>query len=340
MSYQHSKVFAELKGVKEAIASNLTSYQYLSVLDDLLYRSVYPIIEGTKFVDVFIAQVLGWQTQNPKRKTTGLGRHAFAAYVTLFYLSDTPERKLEVLKEMRLDRAIIWEAIRKWMTHLEGFKDLADSIPDLDSKEHPLLKLNRYEQLAVLRPGFGLCSIWREADYWYRKAAEFKEQILQKYTRLCLNTAQRDYVDLGHTIELDDLSQIYLLTASKAIDKCDTEKGVLTSHIQNWLLSAKNVAVAQYLSPHQKAKVGSQRHRDLVESLFEEVSIEDIEDLPSETYPSEDDNEDNTVLVRSIAKLFDPQGNGRPILGIAEVLSPEELDTLKALALQPYSVNS
>ena len=332
MKYQHSKVFADLKGVKETITSNLTSYQYLSVLDDLLYRSIYPIVEGTKFVDVFIAQVLGWQTQNPKRKTTGLGRQAFAAYVTLFYLSDTPERKLEVLKEMRLDRAIIWEAVRKWMSNLSGFTELANSVPEQGPAVQALLRIHDFEQQAVLRPGFGLCAIWREADYWYSKASEFKEMILQKYTRLCLNTAQRDYVDLGHTIELDDLSQIYLLTASKAIDKCDTEKGVITSHIQNWLLSAKNVAVAQYLSPHQKTKIGSQRHKDLVESLFEEVSIEDIEDMPSEE-SSEEDREDNTLLIREVAKLFDPQGNGRAVLGIAEVLSDEDLKTLNALAL-------
>jgi hypothetical protein len=324
--YRHSETFANLKGIQESISSNLTSYQYLSVLDHFLYRSVLPLIESTRFVDIFLAQILGWQTQNPKRKTSGAGRHTFSANATLFLLSDQAKQKLKILRSMRLDRAIVFETVRRWLTIVEEYEKLSVQIasPEL------LQQLQDLGEKASLRPSYSLHSTYTQVKFYYEQASGFKTMILEKYTRLCLNTAQRDYVQMGHQVELEDIIQVYLLTASKAIDKCDTDRGVLTTHIQNWLLSAKNVVKASHMQNAVRAL--SKGQGKSVEQLIESVSLDDIPDVPAEESDSQE-KEDTIESVRLIAKAFDPSGTGRILMGIHEVLSKEDRMAIRALAV-------
>jgi hypothetical protein len=337
-AYKHSENFAALKRIKEAIPTNLTSFQYLSVLDDLVYKAVFPIIEGTRFVDTYLAQVLGWQTQNPKRKTSGVGRQIFTAQITLYFLVDDPKPKLKIIQKLRLDRAILFELIRRWSSMACEIEELGLAHPTPEN----IMRLHELHAVCNVRRGYSLHSIYTHSNYWYREAARFKTRILEKYTRLCLNTAQRDYVQLGHRIDLEDIIQVYLLTASKAIDKCDTEKGVLTTHIQNWLLSAKNVVIANHLQGHQQhnKRSSTDPHHPhphsgaLVGSLMESVPLEDIESMAAEE-SDEQQSIENVASVRKIAKGFDPSGVARILMGITEVLSKEDLQILQSLTITP-----
>ena len=310
-NYEHSNEFARLKNQTESIETNLSSYQYLAVLDELLYKSVYSLIEGTKFFDTFVAQILGWQTLNPKRKICGVGKASLASHLVTFFLVDSPAKKLVILKKIRFDRSVLLESIRQWLDTIEEYEKVSESAPSLEILE----KLNSINEASLLRTGYGLHSVFTQVKYWYKQAVNFKEKILEKYTRLCLNTAQRDYVDLQGKVKLDDIIQVYLLTALKAIDRCDTEKGVLTTHIQNWLLSAKNVVVSKYISESQETNVNL-------------VSLDEIDNMASEV---PDNNHEEIDSVRTIAKLYDPEGFGRLALNIEEVLSAKDLQLIRSM---------
>ena len=140
---------------------------------------------------------------------------------------------------------------------------------------------------------------------------------------MCLKTAQIDYVKLNYQVQLDDILQIYLLTADKAIDKCDATKGVLTTHIQNWLKSAKNTVVDTYLAPDQ--------YRGYTEQE-EDVTLDDIitnnrQDSVSTESPIEEsmDRKVKIERVQQLAKFFDPVGYARCLLGIKEFVTPSML---------------
>jgi hypothetical protein len=202
------------------------------------------------------------------------------------------------------------ESIRQWLDTLKDYEKISESAPTIES----LQKLSELNDASLLRTGFGLHSVYTQVKYWYKQAVVFKEKILEKYTRLCLNTAQRDYVDLQGKVKLDDIIQIYLLTALKAIDRCDTEKGVLTTHIQNWLLSAKNVVVSKYISESQEDNVNL-------------VGIEEIDNMACVEY---EDMTETIDKVRRIAKIFDSEGFGRLSLNIEEVLSLADIQLIKS----------
>lgn len=325
-TYRHSQVFASLKGITESIPENLTSYQYLSVLDHFLYKAMQPLVKNTKFVDAFLAQILGWQTQNPKRKTSGAGRQSFSANATLFFLVDDPKQKLKVLRGMRLDRSILFETIRRWLGQIPDYEELSSQI----ATPERMAKLEALRSQASMKESASLHVTYVQVYTNYKEAAAFKEKILEKYTRLCVTTAQRDYVQLGHREPLDDIIQVYIMTAMKAIDKCDTERGVLTTHIQNWLLSAKNIVVGSNVQEAAKRLAKSQGKN--FDNPGEPVSIDDVHDIPAETSDFYE-REDIIASVRDVSKMFDPSGVGRILMGIQETLSEEDKNTLRALSV-------
>ncbi len=325
--YSHSEAFARLKGVDEKIVQNLTSYQYLTVLDSMLYESLAPILVSTKFFDVFLSQVIGWQTLNPKRKTCGVGRVGLVTLSTLFFLTGDPKQKVKLVKRMKLHRNILFECITRWL-------DLMHDYPQLSSvlgSELVVIELQRMHERALMRTGFSLHSTYSTVLFWYKKAKTFKEQIIEKYTRMTISTAQRDYADMidrgiiSTTEKLDDMVQAYMMTMSKAIDKCDADKGVLTSYINSWLKSAKNNVEKRASNDNSELhkKVGGQR--------VEHVELDEVEDTVSDDDAR--DREDSIRRVRYIAKLFDPKGFGRLALGIQEQLSDDDRMRLRALSV-------
>jgi hypothetical protein len=317
--YSHSEAFAVLKATNEKIVNNLTSYQYLTVLDDHLYNAITNLVTNTKFFDVFLSQIIGWQTLNPKRKTCGVGRHELVSLSTLFFLTNDGKQKMKLVRRMKLHRNILFEAINRWLRVLSEYPTLSMMVGTQDVVE----KLFDLNESALMRQGFSLHSTFQLITYWTKQAKDFKEQIMQKYTRSTISTAQRDYVALGCPGRLDDFVQIYMMTMSKAIDKCDSDRGVLTNHISNWLLSAKNNAQAQAMDN------GGDKHQ------YQHVSLDDVDISIS----SEDDLERSSIIerVRYIAKVFDPEGIGRILLNIQEILSPEDKQTLRSMTLTAES---
>lgn len=321
--YAHSEAFARLKSVDEKITHNLTSYQYLTVLDNMLYESLAPIVMNTKFFDVFLSQVIGWQTQNPKRKTCSVGRVQLVTLSTLMFLTGDADQKMKLVKRMKLHRNILFECITRWLDLMVQYPKLSNQV----GTPEVLSQLQDMHEVSLMRTGYSLHSTYSHALFWYKKARAFREQIMEKYTRKVISAAQRDYVELGQIESLNDMVQSYIITMGKAIDKCDTDKGVLTTYIDAWLKSAKNNVEKR--ASHDN----SQMHRKLGGQKIEQVELEEVEDTVSDDDLR--DREDTINRVRTLAKMFDPKGYGRIMLGIQEQLNEDDRNTLRALAVRP-----
>lgn len=313
--YQHSEAFSLLKGVNEKVKTNMTSFQYLTVLDDHLYSALQPMVQSTRFFEVFLSQIIGWQTLNPKRKTCAVGRHELVSLYTLLLLTSDFKQRMKLIQRMKLHRNILFEALSRWLDLLAEYPKLSAMVGD----RQIVSKLHELSEVSMMRSGFSLHSTYQLVSYWYKQAKQFKELIMEKYTRLTIMTAQRDYVMLGHPGLLSDFVQIYMMVMSKAIDKCDADRGVLTTHIQNWLKSAKNNAQAQAQdnNPDKNAQT---------------VSLDDVDIAVSDD--DERNRMDTIQRVRVVAKMFDPQGVGRILLGISEVLSEDDRAALLEVAVR------
>ncbi len=327
--YEHSKTFASLKRVKETIGTNFSSYQYLSTLDSLLYKVVRPMVDNTYFVDHFLAKILAWQYQNPKRKVSSLPRSDFASYVTLFLVASSTDRKMRLLKKIKLDRSVLSEVIRLWLAVCSPYEGLSN---DIDNRAHTLKEESDLEVKASLKSDHSLYGAYQQVNYWWSHYTEFRNRVLEKYIRLCLNQAQKDYVAFKHRVPMEDVIQVYLVNAAKALDKCDTEKGVLTTHTTNWLKHAKNQIIASHLSdtayvlPKNSKTVGA---------FLAKANVVPLDDLAEGDLVSTESDTSEVESVRRIAKLFDPRGLGRLCLGIEETLSNSEKQVLHAYEVRP-----
>lgn len=325
--YRHSETFARLKRLHETIPHNLTSVEYLKTLDSLLDNALYPIIVSTRFVDTFLSKILAWQSTNPKRKTTSEGKKDLPSYVVLYLISDTAEQKLKIYRKIGFDRGITMEIIRRWIDLMKRYEDLINvpepTLEQIEKSKRFLTALGSSDE----EYPYGA---YLQVKFWFERANYFKSVILEKYTRMCLNTAQQDYVKYHHRIDLEDIIQVYLMAASKGIDKCNANKGVLTTYIQNWLMSAKNIVVKNYLGDNRVEKMKLPESHDVVEKLISEDHVARI-DTPEQLIETAEDKlerQGNIERVRHIAKVFDPKGYARLLMGVGEFVTPKMLKAL------------
>jgi hypothetical protein len=139
---------------------------------------------------------------------------------------------------------------------------------------------------------------------WYTdKAFKFKGLITEKYMRLALMNAKRTYVECAHEVPLDDIIQVYLIYLSKAIDRCDSRQGVLTTFIQNWFYNAR----------HDVLRVQKEEHNISYDDLKEDLNSV----LPECPY-------EDLQHLAWMAKQVDPEGIIRHEMNIPEFFTYEQ----------------
>ncbi len=299
--YKHSITFGKLKATKEQIDSNKTSAQYLKVIDAFLKNAVLLIIQNSHYFDDYLVRLLGWQEAHPKRKVSFVSKQEFAAAVINYLIQPTKELKYKKFDDLRLERGVVLELCRSFIDGLADYDkacnhqlygDLARELAFKNATE------KAYQSSTSLMPTLQM------VRHWYQLAIDYKNMVLEKYTRLCLNQAQKDYVSFFNvSIPLDDIVQAYLMVASRALDKCDYRQGVLTTHIQTWLYTARTSLLED---------IGSNKTVNVSMIDGVEGQHDDVEDYL--------DRSSQVLKIRKLAKLVDPTGIARLFLGIEEVL--------------------
>jgi hypothetical protein len=304
-SYQHSETFASLKDIKEGLQTNLTTYQYLEVLDTFLEAALDPLATAVPdLVDNYFAVIVAWQTHKPALKFSRDDKHKLP--VKLFNSLTTEGRtKRAHQRSMLLNRGILFGLCSVFSRTINTYEKLHD----------PTLALNRAKRLYLIEKvekqlnATNLFAATMQFRYFSKKAYRFKELITQKYTRLALLNAKRTYTDLSCEVPLDDIVQTYLIYLNKAIDRCDSRQGVLTTFIQTWFYSART----------EVTKVKNNVHTSYEELLEMDLPVKHI-----------DHASDYEVLqhLSHKAKEADPNGVVRYSLSIPEFLTRRQIETL------------
>lgn len=305
LSYQHSETFAKLKDVKEHIKVNLTSYQWLATLDHFIESAIDPIATAyPEYLDNYFAKVVAWQTTKPNVK---FSRNAKEVLPVLLFNSLTSDgiKKREYQKAMLLNRGVLFGVINSYIRLTNSFMALHDPLNRM--KRSPrMLAIKRTEELTSPH----LYSATLQVRYWAAKAYWFKELIVQKYVRMTLMAAKRTYTDIKHRQKLDDVVQTYLVYLSRAIDRCDSRQGVLTTFIQTWFYSAK-AEIQRGLAEEQHSS-----YEEMIENgLFVSATMPDCK------YEA-------LQHVAATAKKLDPEGVLRYACGIPEFLTAKQLRIL------------
>lgn len=253
--YKHSEVFAEVKAIEEDIKINLTSLQYLQILDYYLWNSLRFLINiSPTFFTCYLSKVIAYQQVHSMSKLSSEPRETttnnFYNYVTT--------GDVEWVKKLYLNRGLYFGIISYWLSRSNEYFQLRspfNTTEDAPERMHAIAN-----ELSITDAHLYYAN-YKQVAYWFDKAQDFKSKIMQKYVRMTILQAQKAYVEYNHEIDLDDITQIYLQIMSKAIDRCDSRFGVLTTFIQSWLKSAK--AIVQRM-------VQTKQHSTSYEGLIEE----------------------------------------------------------------------
>ena len=234
--YENSWVFANLKANVSEPEGNLTSSQYLETLDRYLNGALKCIVENTCYLDSVVTGLIGWQEANYRRRVSLYSKKQFIESAIAWLIKPRVE-KVKTLHTLRLDRGVALLACHAFLNECKDYAALS-RLPRIKTQEH-LRTVYETEKRLLVRGGnlnHAITLVGHQADL----AAQYRGMILKKYIRLAIMTAQRDYVQyFDHRVSLNDMCGEYILATARAIDKCDYEKGPLTTHIGNWFFTAR-----------------------------------------------------------------------------------------------------
>lgn len=302
-TYQHSEVFASLKKVED-YGSNLTSYQWLHVLDYFLEAAIDPIATcAPHFMDSYFAKAVAWQFSKPTMKYTRGPKADLPILLFKSLLANGAEKRVHQ-KEMHLNRGILFGVIQIFQKIVNSYVRAHDPVVATPRM------IAEARALATSLGGTHLYPATRQVEFWYSRALQFKALIVGKFTRLALMQAQRTYKEVGFVEDLDDIIQVYLIYVNKAIERCDSRQGVLTTYIQTWFYSARFEILQQVKAKNAGVEVD--------ESLPDEGSDSNFVD----TLEAEQELAIN-------AKAADPEGYVRVMLAIPEAVSVADYRKLK-----------
>ncbi len=338
-----SAVLQTLKSVKERLPDNYTSGQLFEVLDRMLYRSIDPIIEHANYVDRILAIVLSWYSNNQRRKVSPLSKERFNTYVIAFLGARDNDLRKKIYRNLRLERNITFFIVQRWLSLLKPWRQLHVQYARGDNSV--LHQMASLERTALIWNNHNLFTEYQNVAYWHEQAAQFKQQMLEKYMRFIMREAYGYYraqqINNPHLrFDLDEIAQNFILAAYKAIDKCDERQGTLTTYIQNWLKNAKvsthfrhEYGIA-YNIPHSKRQRIAKK-QDHSSNIYVSIDSEEAQEIASEhDLEQEMERNDQINFVRMLAKIADPIGIGRIVLGIGEVLDEHEVNKLKGIAVR------
>ena len=313
MKYKHSEVFAEIKAINEDIKINLTSLQYLQFLDLYLYNAVqYQIKISPQFFDCYLSKVVAYQQIHAMAKLSSENREKMSC----MFFNYLTTHDFTYLKKIYLNRGLYLGILSYWLNKARLYFMAKSPFREPNGKEGLIME-QTINELGVVNVQL-FFAYFKAIEYWTNKALDFKGKIVQKYTRMTLLQAQKTYVDYNHIVELDDVTQIYLQIMSKAIDRCDSRFGVLTTFIQSWLKSAKAI-VQKMVQNHEQMT----SYEEMIEQYGDSAP------LGSLAFESTFDLMQDLSYYSS---LYDKTGCMRIKYHIPQYLSPSDLDLLNSYA--------
>lgn len=316
--YQHSETFNSLKSIKENISENLSTAEYLHTLDHFLWNALEPIAkECPVFFYSYISKCVAAQTLNANTKYTSNERQQLPLDFFNMLMESNSQAKFEASQKLYLNRGLLFGLLSAFSRATEDYEKLHSVFNPMNSVMRFTLMNAIEKSVAATRPD-RLYGVIQQVKYWSKHAYTWKGFVIEKYVRSTLMAAQRTYVDFNHAVHLDDVTQIYLMVLSKAINRCDSRLGVLTTFITTWLKTAR----AQVADLAKRSN--DESLDEMAETLGDSVNIATV--MPDTSF------EDMQEIAYK-ARLADPVGIVRTLLGLPQYVNAKHKKLLQDLSI-------
>lgn len=293
-------------GVNERLGGNWTSSQLLSVLDDLLMYAVESVVRNTDWMDSVVASVITWYTDNTRRKIASNTKYDPIDALLSFMVASDVDYKMDILRKMGLERGLWFKALRTFL----------NTCPKETSEIHNAIYL--------VKPGRSLQVVRRDVQIWYDLAVDMKSMIMEKYMRHVGNHAL--YLKRKNpAISLDDAVQNLFISLGTAIDKCSSDKGTLTTYVNQWFMSAQSKSrhqeygLAYTVPDNVRQQFYDGRPSNMYVPLDDLYASGDFDEESSSKPHTEVEGMQSTLHFLKLARHADPTGFARVALKIQEL---------------------
>jgi hypothetical protein len=323
-TYEHSDIFAKLKDVKERINTNLTSLEYLETLDMFLWKAISSIRKAIpSLVDEFMVKAIAQQTFKSSTKFSSIMKEE-KGKLPVFLFNALTERDIESLdgfRNLRLNRGMLFGLVQIFMNRTAPYVELVNVDPiSVEEWKARVFQLKDMERNLGVVEGVALYNVIEDVNIWYERARDWKSAIIEKYTRKALGQAKVAYEDYNYAMDLADVIQIHMVLLSRAINRCDSRLGVLTTFITSWFKSARS-EMTHIINASQEVS-----YEEMLEDMGDSAEAEGCDDKTIATHEA-------VQHISMLAKEIDPSGVLRFHLGIPEFMPLDQRKILLAHAL-------
>ena len=221
--------------VKEEIKNNLSSQQIAAMLDMLLHAAAAPLFERSFLMRELILQTL-LQTQDDHRRKVSIHNKDITASLVVHAVLNKDFSPLAICG---IDRSMIFSSINLVHNKLKKIVDLEIMATQKSKRRRHYINkmLKSCKEIGVqVDEALPLFNWVNNHLKMYRL---LKEYISAKYYKFAWREACAANMITGLHVDINELSKNYNMAVEKAIDKYDSDKGTLTSYIQQWLKAAK-----------------------------------------------------------------------------------------------------
>ena len=227
--------------VKEQLDVNLSSRTIEHVLDYFLYSSVKPVFLETDLMDGILSSILVQQTYDGRRKISSLNKQHIFDLILKSINTDNKVDKWKYFKSIKIERTLLVNSVEYFLNNTKNYLQLEEKlIKTKDTDRIVLLSgdMYRIEQF-VGGSRNNLSTVIKDAKFNLDMYFNFKNMVLEKYIRYLWTEAKNSKNSTNLNVNENELFNNFVINADKAIDKFDSDRGTLTSYINNWLKDAK-----------------------------------------------------------------------------------------------------
>jgi hypothetical protein len=214
---------------------NLSTPQMIGLLNDLLLAALEPVFNHTSMAKQLLLQALLQTQSDHRRKISSIER----GFVADLILNGIAANNFNAIRLAELDRSVGFSVLDKIFQQLKAAQKIERKLlakPKSRSQQAKLLSIAI--ELGADPNILGVLARW--VTPYYKLYREFKAIVMGKYIKLAYGKAMAAQKITGLHVDSKDLFNNYMGAVDRAIDKCSSSCGTLTTYVQNWMLSSRS----------------------------------------------------------------------------------------------------
>jgi hypothetical protein len=294
---------------EQRIGDNLSSRQMFLVLDDLIARSLEPLADTSPTFLEMSAEILASAVIHRRRITAETQAACFATFF------GNKKATCQELTKSGVDRGQVFAYLQRVISIFEKLE-----------KAHVHVLKHKYSRISndclvdlsecsrIMGNDPKLIPAIKTSIFWFRQAVDFRDQIVEKYLRLMYKGAVRESRKADFRLEVADLFGASYLSASRAVEKFNSSKGVLTHYISLWLKGVPYDASVQSVGLAYNSRTKKP------EDVGWSTTLDKAPHVTDDTAPKPNIESSDAMMQKIMAVAFDP--DIRMALAVSGVIPP------------------